>query len=344
LTAEPFLRWPGGKRWLARRIALMIRARLAGTYREPFLGAGGMFFAVEPSRAALSDINGELINAWREAAENPDCLLSEIRRIPVDAATYSRIRAHKPLSPLQRAIRFIYLNRCCYGGLYRTNRKGDFNVPYGGGSRTPAPLWERAQLARANGVLVSCDFTLDQQDFAAAIAHAVAGDICFLDPTYTAIRRGPFDRYNVKLFTWSDQIRLHATAEAVAKRGAIVIICNVDCAEVRALYRGQLAIPLGRPKAIGNAIKNSRAQHELLIVYDSPEWHDSWVSFATQTPLSKVRTRSNPQDYDAPLVYATGALINRTRSQVDLLPLERVGASPVARSGFRRPQASASAD
>jgi len=108
-------------------------------------------------------------------------------------------------------------------------------------------------------VLRACDFKLEQQDFATAIAHAATGDICFLDPTYTAIKHGPFDRYNPKLFTWSDQIRLHATAEAAAKRGATVIVCNVDCTEIRALYLGQLSIPLGRPKAIGNAVKNSRA-------------------------------------------------------------------------------------
>jgi DNA adenine methylase len=237
LTVDPFLRWPGGKRWLARRIAPMIGTRLAGIYREPFLGAGSMFFAVEPSRAALSDINAELIGAWRQVAENPDRLLEEIRRIPVDAATYYRVRADSPFSPLERAARFIYLNRCCYGGLYRTNRAGAFNVPYGGGSRTPAPLWQSRQLAHANEVLSASNYTIEQLDFADALAHATKGDVCFLDPTYTSLQRGPFDRYNAKLFTWNDQIRLRAAADAAALRGATVIVCNVDCVEIRAVPR-----------------------------------------------------------------------------------------------------------
>lgn len=260
----------------------MIRLRLAGTYREPFLGGGSTFLAVEPSRAALSDINGELIGAWRQVASNPRGLLDEIRRVPVEAGSYYRTRARMPCSAFERAVRFIYLNRCCYGGLYRTNRRGEFNVPYGGGSRTPTPLWEKHQLTRASGVLLTCDFTLDRQDFSTAIAHAAKGDVCFLDPTYTAIRRGPFDRYNASLFTWSDQIRTHAAAEAAASRGAVVIVCNVDCAEIRELYFGQLAIPIRRSKAIGNAVKNSRAQHELLVIYDGREWHDMWINSATQ--------------------------------------------------------------
>jgi site-specific DNA-adenine methylase len=85
--------------------------------------------------------------------------------------------------------------------------------------------WERPQIAAANLVLRSCDVTLVQQDFAAAMAHARAGDVCFIDPTYTAIRPGPFDRYNANLFTWDDQIRLHSVVEAAADRGAVVIIC-----------------------------------------------------------------------------------------------------------------------
>lgn len=284
----------------------MIRTRLGGVYHEPFLGGGSMFFAVEPARAALSDINGALIEAWHQVVSDPAGLLREIRRIPVEAASYYRVRAQKPSSPFERAVQFIYLNRCCYGGLYRTNRRGEFNVPYGGGSRTPAPLWERDQIARANRALHECDVILDQQDFANAIAHAAEGDVCFLDPTYTAIERGPFDRYNAKLFTWNDQIRLCSAAEAAASRGAVVIVCNVDCAEIRELYFGRLAIPLGRPKAIGNEVKNSRAQHELLIVYDARERYEAWIAFATLGSPPAPQPRPEPTAAIPPLLITTG--------------------------------------
>jgi len=150
LTAEPFLRWAGGKRWLARRIAPLIRLRLLGVYREPFPGGGSMFFATEPSQAVLSDLNSDLISAWVQVRNNPYELLDLIRALPVDAETYNRVRSERRGSKIERAARLIYLNRCCYGGLYRTNRRGEFNVPFGGGSRTPGPLWECNQLA--NGI------------------------------------------------------------------------------------------------------------------------------------------------------------------------------------------------
>ena len=121
-----------------------------------------------------------------------------------------------------------------------------------------------------------CDLNLRTADFAVALMAAQHGDVCFLDPTYMAATRGPFDRYNPKLFTWKDQFRLRHAARGAAKRGAAVVISNVDCPEIRQLYSDELAIPLTRSKAIGNAVRNSRSKHELLIVYDAPEWHASW--------------------------------------------------------------------
>jgi len=244
-----------------------------------------MFFATEPSQAVLSDINNELISAWVQVRDNPYKLLDLIRVLPVDAKTYYEIRADNAGSAIDRAARFIYLNRCCYGGLYRTNRKGGFNVPFGGGSRTPAPLWECNQLANASKVMRECDLNLCTADFAVALLEAQHGDVCFLDPTYMAARRGPFDRYNPKLFTWHDQARLRHTARAAANRGAVVVMSNVDCPEIRQLYSEELTVSLTRSKAIGNAVRNSRSQHELLIVYDAPEWHEAWARAAVDGQL-----------------------------------------------------------
>jgi DNA adenine methylase len=239
-----------------------------------------MFFAAEPSQAVLSDINSELISAWVQVRDHPFKLLDLIRVLPVEAETYYKIRADNTGSVIDRAARFIYLNRCCYGGLYRTNRRGEFNVPFGGGLRTPAPLWERNQLANASKVMRECNLNLCTPDFDIALLQAKQGDVCFLDPTYMAATRGPFDRYNPKLFTWDDQARLNRAARAAAERGAVVIISNVDCPEIRQLYSGEAAVPLTRSKAIGNAVRNSRSQHELLIVYDAPEWHEAWARAA----------------------------------------------------------------
>ena len=187
-----------------------------------------MFFATEPYQAVLSDLNSELISAWMQVRDNPYELMGLIRALPINAETYYKVRAELRGSDIERAVRFIYLNRCCYGGLYRTNRRGEFNVPFGGGSRTPAPLWECNQLANASRTMRECDLSLRAADFSAALLDAEHGDVCFLDPTYMAATRGPFDRYNPKLFTWDDQVRLRHSAGAAAKRGAVVIISNVS--------------------------------------------------------------------------------------------------------------------
>ena len=109
MRAEPFLRWAGGKRWLARRIAPLIRLRLSGVYREPFLGGGSMFFAAEPSQAVLSDLNSELISAWVQVRDNPNKLSALIRALPIDAETYYQVRAERIGSEIDGAARFIYL-------------------------------------------------------------------------------------------------------------------------------------------------------------------------------------------------------------------------------------------
>jgi DNA adenine methylase len=239
-----------------------------------------MFFATKPSKAVLSDLNSELISAWVQVRDNSQELLALIRALPINTEAYYKVRAERRGSEIERAARFIYLNRCCYGGLYRTNRRGEFNVPFGGGSRTPAALWECDQLVNASAAMRDCDLNLRTADFAAALQEAEDGDVCFLDPTYMAATRGPFDRYNSKLFLWDDQVRLRYAARAAAQRGAVVLISNVDCPEVRELYSDELAVSLTRSKAIGNAVRNSRSQHELLIVYDAAEWHEAWARAA----------------------------------------------------------------
>src|SRR5262249_52806771 len=147
-----FLRWAGGKRWLARKLAPSVSQFLKvseGRYFEPFLGSGAMFFAVAPASAVLSDTNPELIETFRMVAVAPKQIEQRLKRISVSATNYYIWRDKVCLTDIAKATRFIFLNRTCYGGLHRTNLNGQFNVPYGGGSRTPEILWKKDILARA---------------------------------------------------------------------------------------------------------------------------------------------------------------------------------------------------
>jgi DNA adenine methylase len=195
--------------------------------------------------------------------------------IPVDADTYYSLRRHEPSDVFQRAVRFIYLNRTCYGGLYRENKAGHFNVPYGGGSRTPALLWDRDVLEIAHRVLASCDIDLRVCDFEATLEKAGAGDVVYCDPTYRGAGRDRFDRYGKVVFGWQDHVRVAAAACRARRRGALVFVSNSSCAEIRDLYPDGLEIRMFKSKSIGNRSKNPERQREVLIILD-PERSERW--------------------------------------------------------------------
>src|ERR1700759_5386747 len=109
-----FLNWPGGKRWLAGRIAAFARPLLSGTYYEPFLGGGAVFFALKPEAAVLSDINGDLINVYRCVKRQHRQLISQIQTMPVDVRTYDLIRRRAAKGAIDRAADFLYLNRTAW--------------------------------------------------------------------------------------------------------------------------------------------------------------------------------------------------------------------------------------
>src|SRR5258708_2348409 len=121
----PFLKWPGGKRLIASRIAALVRERLVGRYFEPLLGGGAVFFHVRPQKAILSDANAELINTYRAVRDNTPSIISRLKRFEVSESAYYRIRRSRPDDSVTQAARFLYLNRTAFGGIYRLNRQGE---------------------------------------------------------------------------------------------------------------------------------------------------------------------------------------------------------------------------
>ena len=135
--AEPILKWAGGKRQLLRTLLPLV-PNYSGKYIEPFVGGGAMFFALSPQRAILSDCNEELILLYQTIAANPDAVIEELKQYNNTEEDYYRVRSldWKSLSPVEASARMIFLNKTGYNGLYRVNRKGAFNVPYGKNQRT----------------------------------------------------------------------------------------------------------------------------------------------------------------------------------------------------------------
>jgi DNA adenine methylase len=235
-TLQPFLKWPGGKRWAISRLLPLVKAQLSGSYFEPFLGGGALFFALAPARAVLSDINDDLMNVYRVTRSAPDILLSRLKRIPVSKAQYEATKSQSGASDVDRAVRFLYLNRTCFGGIYRLNQSGQFNVPYGGGLRGPATLWRRGLLHDASSVLRNA--VLNTCDFEESLDAAGRGDVVYCDPTYTVTHdNNGFIRYNESNFSWEDQERLSVAVKRANRRGSTVLLSNAHHSDVRSLFK-----------------------------------------------------------------------------------------------------------
>jgi DNA adenine methylase len=266
---RPFLKWPGGKRWLVPRACELLEGLIFTRYVEPFLGGGAMYFGLRPANAILVDINRDLINVYKQVQADPTELIDRLKRLPVDAEEYERIRVSLPMDPVDAAVRFLYLNRTAFGGMYRLNRQGQFNVPFGGGQRTPAPLWRDRLLAEASSALEGA--VIRVADFEETLAEAGAGDLVYCDPTYTvAHNNNGFVRYNERNFSWADQKRLARVCSEAAGRGAFVLVSNAVHDEIEALYPNAELLTVSRWSRLSPRPHKRQRTSEALFVFRPP--------------------------------------------------------------------------
>ena len=243
--ARPFLKWAGGKRQLLDELVARV-PREIGTYHEPFLGGGALFFRLRTlrrfQRAHLSDVNPELINAWRSVQLGLGNLLEELERLAERTLEddYYAIRALDPaaLTRAQRAARLIYLNKTGFNGLYRENRKGIFNVPYGHNS-APRVL-DRENLLAVSQALAGTGVELEQAPFSAVLERAQPGDFVYFDPPYVPLSASSsFTDYSRDGFGVNGQRELARVARELAGRGVEVLLSNSSAPLVYELYRGK---------------------------------------------------------------------------------------------------------
>jgi DNA adenine methylase len=238
MAASPFLKWAGGKRWLAPRLRSLLGFPLTGRFVEPFLGSGAAFFHLQPRNALLGDCNPDLIATFRSIRSSTDSVIWRLSKLKIDRPTFDRIRNSVPTSDVGRAVRLLYLNRTAFNGLYRVNQEGEFNVPFGckPGTELCDPASLRLAARRLWHASLRCqDFreTLDSVD--------PERDIIYLDPPYTVKHdNNGFRRYNDSIFTWSDQEELAETVVKLTKDGARVIVSNAHHRTIRHLYPPRL--------------------------------------------------------------------------------------------------------
>lgn len=261
---KPFLNWAGGKRWLVSRHAVILDAPCERLV-EPFLGSGAVFFHLEPERALLSDANPRLIETFAAVRDAPCDVLGVLqehqRKHSVEY--YYHVREQRLRKSTTRAAQFIYLNRTCFNGLYRVNLEGRFNVPKG--SKDAVLLPDDDFLAWSE-LLKGAQ--LRAGDFADSIGEAGPGDFVYVDPPYTVKHNmNNFVKYNERIFSWADQVRLHESLAAATQRGARVVLSNADHRSIRTLYRDPewAKVKLGRHSRLAAASDHRKPTTELVI-------------------------------------------------------------------------------
>ena len=264
--ARPFLKWAGGKQWLAPLADRLLPEGFSGTYYEPFLGGGAMFFALSPNRAILSDANAELIATCEALRDDVESVIRTLRRYPHDRTFFEQIRRRRPRTPTTVAARFIYLNKTAFNGLYRVNLKGEFNVPFG--SYVNPSICQEDRLRSAAKALNGA--TMYSGDFETAVARSQSGDFAYLDPPYvTGHNNNGFLKYNAPLFSWDDQLRLSMVARRLRDKGVLVLVTNADHAAVTELYEGFFRYRVQRNSLIGG-VGSARSNVSEMLVSSYP--------------------------------------------------------------------------
>ncbi len=267
-----FIRWAGGKSWLVNPFKELIKDFEYRKYFEPFVGGGSIFFSIDNKhRSYLSDINEELINAYKMVQCNPSEMIDALLKMKNEEEEYYRIRSWNPDNDFDRAVRFVYLNHTSYNGIYRVNRQGVYNVPYGRRNIK----WEFDSIREASKKLQ--DVKLGCGNFTFFSKSIRKGDLIFLDPPYTVSEKASengFNKYNPTLFSLDSQKRLSAFIDDIKERGAYYILTNQAHPTIDEIFeKNDRKIVLERPCMIGGKHASRRTVQEYLFT-NIPEGKD----------------------------------------------------------------------
>lgn len=260
---RPFLKWAGGKTRLLKHLLPHVPLDF-NSYHEPFLGGGAMYFAVQHRSSGeihLADLNSELIDTWRALRDHDiHHLLHELKEHDSEQFYYEQ-RAAQPPDPLGRAARFLYLNQTSWNGLWRVNRYGEFNVPWG---QRPYKGISRDSLGAYRHLLEGVN--LHVQDFRQALERPEPGDFVYLDPPYLPLSdTSKFSFYTEKRFREPDLIELAECCRTLEAHSVSWIVSNRDTPLVRELFEFAEIVPLTAKRSV--AAQNRRDVEAA----DSPE-------------------------------------------------------------------------
>lgn len=236
---EPFLKWAGGKSQLLEQFReLFPDDNSYNNYIEPFVGGGAVLFFLQPKNAIISDLNNDLINTYKIIKTNVNELIKILENFQKKHSKefYLKLREefnNKKVDNVRKAAILIYLNKTCFNGLYRVNKKGGFNVPFGQHKKFN---FKKEHLLKAGHLLQHVK--IKHESFEKVLDNAKKGDFIYFDPPYYPVNEtSKFTTYTKEAFLEEEQKKLAEIFKKLDKKGCKVMLSNSDTKFIRDLYK-----------------------------------------------------------------------------------------------------------
>ncbi len=266
----PVLKWVGGKRQILAEIKRYVPKSFSAYY-EPFLGGGAVLFELQPKKALVNDINSELMNVYQVIKDDVECLINDLKKHKIEEQYFYDIREldrdkelYRKLTPVQRASRIIFLNKTCYNGLFRVNKAGEYNTPFGYYKK---PNIVNTETLRAvSNFFNQADIRFSCEDFETALKDAAKGAFVYLDPPYDPVSdTASFTGYDKGGFDRAEQTRLKKVCDRLNRQGAKFLLSNSATDFIIDLYK-EYRIKVVQAKRAVNSRGDRRGEVDEVLV------------------------------------------------------------------------------
>lgn len=270
VLAAPVLKWVGGKRQLMPEIEKILPKSYT-TYYEPFIGGGAVLFELQPNKAVINDINGELINLYNIIKNDVELLIEDLKKHQNTSEYFYTIREldrdrieYEKLSIIEKASRIIYLNKTCFNGLFRVNKAGEFNSPFG--KYKNPNIVDEVTLRAVSKYFNKADIKILNGDFEECLKGIRKGAFVYLDPPYDPVSNSAnFTGYDKGGFNRDEQIRLKNLCDKLDKKGVKFLLSNSATEFIKDLYK-DYDIKIVKAKRSINSNGNSRGEVDEVLV------------------------------------------------------------------------------
>ncbi len=269
---QPFLKWAGGKRYLLPEINK--RLPKYSSYCEPFLGGGAVLFNLQPKNAIVNELNSEITNVYKIVKSDVHALIKELSKHKNDSDYFYKTREidrnpskYKRLNDIKKAARIIFLNKTCFNGLFRVNRQGQFNAPFGK-YKNPNYI-NREVLIAVSNFFNDNNISIMNKSFEEVLPKIKKGTFVYLDPPYDPVSdTSSFTGYNLDGFGKEDQIKLKEFCDKLDKRGVKFMLSNSATDFIKTLYTKYNIDIVKVPRMINsNASKRGKIDEVLITNY-----------------------------------------------------------------------------